>query len=376
MRTSQKPTIKEALGRSAPPPWVAQRGTNFRNALGRTHDKMPPPFVLALERLFGIVDNKMLAIIIDLNIPDLLHDQAQDATSLAERTGADPDALERVLRFLVSRDLLGRTKDGLYENNAVSDVLRADHPWSWRGWVEFFGSDWNWKIWNEAKHSVMTGESASLRALGHEFFDYVNHQDEDAGRAFNDAMAAGARMQGVVLRDSYDFSRFSHVCDVGGGTGAALSAILSANLHLQGTLFELPEVAAEAKRDLDEEGFLDRCDVVGGDFFVEVPGGCDLYLMLAVVHDWNDEPAAAILRNIRRAMPPHGKVVVVESVLLDDPYFSFAKATDLLMLVLTGSGRERSEEQFKTLFDAAGFATSRVIVLPTLFRAFELAPLP
>jgi hypothetical protein len=373
MSGAHGPTVKEAVGRSVPPAWFVERGTSFRNALGRTHGKMVPPFVLALERLFGIVDNKMLAIAVELNIPDLLHEGPRSAAQLAATTGADADALERMLRFLVSRDLLGTTKDGSFKNNAVSDVLRADHPWSWRGWVSFFGSDWNWKIWNEAKHSVMTGESGALAAFGHDFFEHVNHRDPKAGEAFNEAMEAGSRIQGVVLEDSYDFSRYRRVCDVGGGTGAVLGAILQANENLEGTLFELPEVAEAARLKVQAAGLLDRCSVVGGDFFASVPGNCDLYLMLAVLHDWDDAPAAAILRNVRAAMPADGKAVVVESVLTDDPGYSFARATDLLMLVLTGSGRERSEEDFKKLFGAAGFAT-RVIKLPTLFRAFELTP--
>ncbi len=354
-----------------PPAPVVEIANRFRNLIGRSHSKMQPPFALILERLFGLVDNKMLGLLVELKIPDLLHGTQKSAAELAGDTGTDPDALDRVLRFLVSRDLLGITSDGRYKNNATSELLREDHPYSWKGWVEFFASDWNWDIWSDAMQSVMKGGGAAETALGLPFFDYLSSHPE-AGSAFNAAMQSGSTMQGLILQEKYDFSKVQHICDVGGGTGAVLGNLLAANPQLRGTVFELPAVAEQARAYLGSLNLLDRCDAVGGDFFESVPVEADIYTLFAVIHDWGDEEAIRILRNIRAAMPSDARVLVIEGLIPEHSNYNFSKVSDLLMLVYSDSGRERKKEEFDNLFAKAGFRVNRVLKLPSLFRVFEL----
>lgn len=364
-------SAKQALGMPVPPARIVEIANRFRNLIGRSHSKMQPPFALVLERLFGLIDNKMLGLLVELEIPDLLHGSAKSAEELARDTGTEADSLNRMLRFLVSRDLLGITSDGRYENNPASDVLRRDHPYSWRGWVEFFASDWNWDIWSDAMQSLKEGGGAAEAALGMPFFDYVKG-DADAAEAFNGAMQSGSTMQGLLVQEGYDFSKTRHVCDVGGGTGAVLRNLLVAYPRMRGTLFELPAVAEQAREYLGSLSLLDRCEAIGGDFFQSVPAGADIYTLFAVIHDWGDEQAAQILCNIRVAMPPEGRVLIVEGVIPDHPHYNFSKASDLLMLVYSDSGRERTRQQFDDLFADAGFRVDRVLKLPSLFRVFEL----
>ena len=354
-----------------PPAPVVEIANRFRNLIGRSHSKMQPPFALILERLFGLVDNKMLGLLVELKIPDLLHGTQKSAAELAGDTGTDPDALDRVLRFLVSRDLLGITSDGRYKNNATSELLREDHPYSWKGWVEFFASDWNWDIWSDAMQSVMKGGGAAETALGLPFFDYLSSNPE-AGSAFNAAMQSGSTMQGLILQEKYDFSKVQHICDVGGGTGAVLGNLLAANPQLRGTVFELPAVAEQARAYLGSLNLLDRCDAVGGDFFESVPVEADIYTLFAVIHDWGDEEAIRILRNIGAAMPSDARVLVIEGLIPEHSNYNFSKVSDLLMLVYSDSGRERKKEEFDNLFANAGFRVNRVLKLPSLFRVFEL----
>jgi hypothetical protein len=332
---------------------------------------MQPPFALVLERLFGLIDNKMLGLLVELDIPDLVHTTPKSAEELARDTGADADALDRMLRFLVSRDLLGITSDGLYKNNSASDVLRRDHPYSWRGWVEFFASDWNWDIWSDAMYSLMKGSAAAEAALGSPFFDYLDGNAEASG-AFNRAMQSGSTMQGLLIQENYDFSKALHVCDVGGGTGAVLGNLLAANPSMRGTLFELPAVAEKARDHLVSLDLLDRCEVIGGDFFRSVPVKADLYTLFAVIHDWGDQQSAQILRNIRAAMPSGARVLVIEGVIPEHAHYNFSKVSDLLMLMYSDSGRERTQHEFDHLFASAGFRVARVLKLPSLFRVFEL----
>lgn len=196
MASERLPKARDAVGMRVPRPRVAAIAMKMRSRLGRAYARSAPPFGTVIERLSGMIDNKALAVAVELRIPDLLADGPQSAEDLAREAGADPDALHRLLRYLVSRELLGMTGDGRFRNNAVSDVLREDHPWSWRDWVRFFGSDWHWQIWNEAAHSVRTGKAATVAATGHEYFEYVNTVNPAAGDAFNGAMAAGSRVQG------------------------------------------------------------------------------------------------------------------------------------------------------------------------------------
>ncbi len=361
---------RSAVGLILPPPSVVAGAVRVRAAVGRVHDRMLPPAVFVLERLSGLLEVRLLAVVAELGIPDRLHELAQDAHELAGRVGADADALGRVLRFLVSRGIFTRTRDGRYANNAVTDLLRSDHPQSMRDWVLFIGSSWHGAIWNHADHSVRTGASATEAAFGTAFFEYVQHRNPAAGTQFDAAMASGSRLQADLLLRRYDFSGASSVCDVGGGTGTVLAEVLRRHVGLRGTLFDLPDVVARAGEQLADVA--DRCEIVGGDFFREVPCGHDAYLLLAIVHDWADEPAAAILTNVRRAMAPGGRAVVVESVMPDHDRPDLSKQFDVLMLVLTGSGRERTRAELEALFSAAGLRVGRDITLPNLFHAFEL----
>jgi hypothetical protein len=366
-------TARDALGAPVPPSWLARGVSRVRDALGLGRRKLAPPFIVTLEHLQGMIDNKALAVAVELEIPDRLHDRPLRADELAGDVGADADALNRLLRFLVSRGLLGITRDGRYRNNAVSNTLRSDHPWSARNWVLFFGGDWHWRIWNEAKHSFQTGKSAARAATGHEFFEYVNDVDTKAGEAFNSAMTEGSRLQGLLVVDAYDFAGVRTVCDVGGGSGAIMCDLLAANPALRGVVFDLAQLAEPARALLGSRGVADRGEFVAGDFFAAVPDGHDLYTLFAIVHDWGDEHCTTILRNIKAAMAPGARVLVTEMPVPESPAPSFAKVMDLEMLILTGSGRERTAPEYRALFGRAGFVVSREIPLPSLFTFFELA---
>ena len=359
------------MGPFVPPPSVAAGGMRARNVLGRVHDRMLPPAAFIIERLGGLVEVRMLGVVCELGVPDRLHAGPCDVASLARDAGADADALARVLRFLVSRGFFTRGRDGRLANNAVSDVLRADHPDSMRDWVLFIGASWHAQIWSNADHSVRTGRGATESAFGVPFFDYVQTQNPAAGAEFDAAMAAGSRLQAQLLVRQYDFSAVGSVCDVGGGTGTVLAEVLRGNPATRGTLFDLPSVLAKVSHELD--GVADRCALVAGDFFAEIPAGHDLYMLLAIVHDWDDERASVILENVRKAMAPGGRAIVVDSVMPDHDRADLSKQFDVLMLVLTGSGRERTKAEFDRLVAGAGLRVARDITLPNLFHVFEVA---
>jgi hypothetical protein len=354
---------RAVLGAPVVPPGSLTRGVlRFRRGLARAHRGAAPGSMRVLDGLFGLFDNRVLGLLCELDIPDRL-DAPHTAAELADATGAPPDAMERLLRFSGARGFVGVDRKGRYCANAVTVMLRRDQPGSWRGWVEFASSDWFWAAWQRADAPfASTPESGMTAATGHDFFGYLEHGPPAAGRAFHDAMEAGATMQAIALSHGLEWDGVRRVCDVGGGTGAALRVLTRLRPDLEPLLFDLPEVVAAAPAGLP---------AVGGDFFEAVPAGCDRYLLLAVVHDWDDAAAVRLLSRVRDALPAHGSVVVVENILPDRPRDEFAVASDLLMLVL-GPGRERTRAQFDAVFAESGLALARHTVLPTAFSAFEL----
>jgi O-methyltransferase domain len=349
----RSPSAADALGVPiVPPSAVTRLASRFRRGLARTRVGAAPGPLVVLEGLFGLWDNRVLGLLVELAVPELLHAGAQPVEALAVACGADADALDRVLRYAAGRGFVRRDRHGNYRANKVSDVLRADHPYSWRPWVQFAASDWFWLAWRHVGAPLRGAGTAMQAAHGAEFFEYVNQTDPHAGAAFNGAMAAGARMQGLLLRDQYDFSHVRTLCDVGGGTGTALGCLLDAFPQMRGILFDLPEVVGPLREEWATR-YGDRAEVAAGDFFAAVPAGADVYTLLAIVHDWDDARAEQILANVAAAMPPDGRVLVIEAEIPASGSDDFVNAADLLMLVLSG-GRERMHEQFERLFRRAG----------------------
>jgi SAM-dependent methyltransferase len=149
---------------------------------------------------------------------------------------------------------------------------------------------------------------------------------------------------------------------------------LTANPKLRGVIFDRTHVIERARKKIGELGLAERCSLVEGDFFKGLPRGCDAILLKHVIHDWNDEQAAAILTNCRCALQPGGKVLIVEGVYpahIDQSEISKGvTGNDVNMLVCTG-GCERSEVDFRALFDATGFAFSRIVPTPSRVSVVE-----
>jgi hypothetical protein len=246
----------------------------------------------------------------------------------------------------------------------MAKLLQSDAPASLRASVLFSCGDVHWRTWGQLGHSVRTGGTAFKHVHGMENWQYRS-EHPDANATFNAFMiSASAQVAGAVA-SAYDFSRFGRLVDVGGGLGQLLSTTLAATPSLRGILFDQPHVVANAGGLAAKAGVADRCEMVGGSFFDSVPGGADAYILSRVIHDWDDERSVAILENCRRAMGPHGTLLLVEEVIPPGDTPSYGKLMDLNMLVSPG-GQERTEAEYRTLFETAGFALTQI--LPTRSR--------
>ena len=336
--------------------------------------QVPPPFAL-FGMVTGYYVSRAIYVVARLGIADHLSEGPRRVADLAEGTGTHAPSLKRVLRLLASVGVLTEEADSRFALTAIGDSLRANVPGSMRAAALLFGGVTQ-QAWGELQHSVETGEPAFHRVFGMDPFDYMaQHPDEAAN--FDAAMADFTKHIAAAVVAAYDFSQFRRIVDVGGGNGALLAGILKASPSLAGVLFDLPQVADRAIAPMRELGLADRCEIVGGDFFKTVPADGDAYLLKHVIHDWDDDRAAEILKSCRRASGAEAKLLILEGVYpprIDQSDESRgAAANDVNMLVCTG-GRQRSDAEFRSLYEAAGFRLTRILPTQTPVKVIEGIP--
>ena len=337
---------------------------------------LTPEQFQTLNRLIGGYRvSRAIAVVVGLGIPDLLAGGPRAVDDLAQATETHAGALYRVLRLLAGMDLFEETAPRQFRLTPLGHGLRTDIPGSMGAMALMHLDSAKWRSWGDLLYSVQTGEMAFPHVHSVEIFDYLRQHPDDAN-VFQQAMTANTARSGAAITQVYDFSGVERIIDVGGGHGLFLATILQAYPALRGVLFDQPEVVAGASAILAAAGVADRCEIVGGDFFAEIPQGGDIYLLRQIIHDWDDERATLILANCRRAMPSTGKVLVVEGVISEDYQQSLpVLQLDLEMLVNYG-GRQRTEDEYRALFAAAGFQLGKVIPLndPGQFSIFEALP--
>jgi hypothetical protein len=204
--------------------------------------------------------------------------------------------MHRLLRALAAFDVVKDLGAERFELTPVGDCLRADAPNSIRSLILMTASQTWWQVFGGLEACVRTGQNAYqvLSGLESSFAYYAKHPDE--ARVFDDAMSANSALVGATAAKTYDFSAASRIVDVGGGQGKVLASVLKAHSNLRGILFDLPRVVAGAPEFLTKEGVADRCEAIGGDMFVSVPTGGDVYVLSHIIHDWDDEHSVKILQ--------------------------------------------------------------------------------
>ncbi len=308
------------------------------------------------DMLVGFMRTQALSVIAKLGVADVLTSTPMDVSEIARRVSAHEPSLYRLLRFLATEGVFAEVEPRRFTETALSNGLRTDAPVTARWLAIMLGSE-QYRSWGDALHSFMTGEPAFDQIYGSGFFDYLA-EHPDASGTFDRAMAAGSQGRVADLL-SYDWTGIERVADIGGGNGAALGVVLASNPHLRGVLFDLPTVVVAADEVLRDAGVLDRCDIVGGDFFTDSLPPADVYVLSQILHDWNDERASAILRNCRRTLADDGRLLLVEGIVPDGPEPDFGKLFDLHMLVLVG-GKERTESEWRALLAQERFEFRQV----------------
>jgi O-methyltransferase domain len=305
----------------------------------------------------------MIHTICRCGIPDLLADGARTTKELAEHSDTAPDVLRRLLRALVPSGLFIEAADDKWGLTPMGEWLRPDRQGSLHPLAIYTSEPWMRRAWEQLEHGVRTGAVPFDVANGAPFFEYLDRHP-DARGVFDSVMATYQTQRLTALADAYDWGKFGHIVDVGGGHGVLLFSLVRACPTLGGTVFDLPHIAAVAERHAAWEGLADRVKAVAGNFLTDIPPTGDALLLSRILHDWPDEACVRILRGCRAAMTSAGELLILERVIEVGSGQRTEKEADVHMHVVLG-GKERTRTEFARLLTVACFSLERVVETST-----------
>jgi hypothetical protein len=329
-----------------------------------TLKEAPPPTAVFTQLLFGKQVAYSLAAVAHIGVADHMSTRFVSVDELAEKVGAQPAALFRVMRLLASVGVFDEEPGQRFALTSVGQLLKSDAPCSLRYLAMFFGDEWSTRAYQYIVDCIRTGCDGVTRAYGKHAFDFLAERPDQA-ETFHRAMTNFSATAAEAVLEAYDFSGIKRLADVGGGHGALLGAILRRYPQMEGVLYDLTEVVRGVDLSRQFDGCDDRIRLESGSFFEKVPSQCDAYLMKHIIHDWSDEHCRNILSLIRQQLPSGGRVLVCEMVVPEDFGPAPAKMLDIEMLVMTVGGKERTIEEFGSLFSSADLRLGRVVPTKT-----------
>ncbi len=319
------------------------------------------------EMAGGYILSRCLHVIAFLGISDVLGDDPLTAAEIASPLNVSPEALDRILHLLSAYGVFQVVGDK-YMQTPLSELLKSDHPNSLRLNICNLGLPINWAAYQELGYALQTNHSATEKVAPGGYWDYLAKNPIEIS-VFNLAMEGKSRGYIAGILASYDFSSYDLIGDIAGGHGHLLRAILECYPHANGVLFEQPQVIDEVQALATE-----RFALESGDFFHDTLPSCDLYLLMEILHDWDDQNCLAILKAIRRSMYSHSKLLVIERILPDNPGPDWTKTLDIHMLALFG-GKQRTRNEYEALLNLAGFSMECEIDTAAEVSILEAVPI-
>ena len=324
-----------------------------------------PGFMQVMQVTTSFWTSRCLHVVAELGVADLIDGEPQSNEALAKASGTQPNALYRILRVLASVGIF-EWRNGAWQHTDASRFLRSDHPGSLRDYIRMLGLPEFWNAFGDLDHSLQTGEPAFNKRHPEGVFRYLG-QHPEVSRIFDAAMTSKSHGDIAAILPAYNFSEFGCIADIAGGRGHLLRAILKTSLKTQGVLFDQPHVVAGVT---PEEG--EKLTKIGGNFFVDAMPKADAYLVMNIIHDWPDAECIKILGGIRRAMPMHAKVLVIETIVPPTPGPHLSKELDIVMMALPG-GMERTREEYEALAAKSALRVQRVVDTMSPYSILEMA---
>jgi hypothetical protein len=331
----------------------------------------PPPLAM-MQLLFGKQLTYALSGVARLGVADHMAREAKPIEDIAADAGAHGPSLYRVMRMLASFGVFKEGPPRHFALTPVGELLKSDAPGSLRFMAMMFGEEFSTRAYEHIAACLRTGGDGVSEAYGKHIWEVLAERPSQC-ETFQNAMTNSTSVAAEAIVGAYDFSGIARLADVGGGHGLLLAAILRANPHLQGVLFDRPEVVASVPKDRIAD-LVGRIAIESGSFFERVPQGCDAFIMKHIIHDWSDEHCRTILSLMREALPAHGRVLLCEMVITDEPGPTPAKMLDIEMLVMTVGGKERSKQEFADLFSSCGLELSRIVPTGRPLSVIEAVP--
>ncbi|UCG12371.1 MAG: methyltransferase domain-containing protein [Deltaproteobacteria bacterium] len=305
-----------------------------------------------LEEVRGFLKSRIILTAAELDLFTLLELQGASAEDLSKDLECDKRALTRLLDCLVVLRLLSK-EDGTYSTTERGELLSSKHPRTELPMVLHMSG--LWQMWGGLTETVRTGKNPERKP--------ISERGKDSLKAFINAMHVVGRTLSREIADSYNLEPFRRLLDIGGATGTYTMAFLEKNPNMTAVLFDLPDVIPMANDRLEEEGLLDRVELVAGDFYeADLPAGCDLALLSAIIHQNSPEQNIDLYRKIHQALVPGGKVLIRDHVMDADrthpPQGAFFAIN---MLVNTEGGDTYTFDDIKEALEAAGFVEVKMV---------------
>lgn len=324
-------------------------------------ENLPPP----PQVLWGLINSNVVArcvqVVAEYGVADALADGSLTAAEIAANTGLNADALGRMLRLLTAHGVFSDA-GGSYSNSPLSELLRSDHPQSMRSFAKMMNLPVFLDSFAGLTETAKTGKPVMSFAGFMEYFAANPEQSQ----TFNAAMADKSRAVIPAVLEAYNFSPFNVIADIGGGRGHLLRNILERTPSASGVLFDLPHVVAESQ--ISDPA--DRLQLQPGDFFSDPLPAADAYLLMEVIHDWNDEDSIKILSAVRSSAPAGARLLIIEALVSEDAGPDLSKVLDIIMLTVTG-GQERTPSQYDSLLSRSGFRLEKIVPTPSQYSIIE-----
>lgn len=352
-----------------PPVWVFSIISSMRNFLKKLYYSFVPPSMAVFEKTQGFWIAKAISVACELNLAEIIGGKEKTVEEIARQSSTDADALYRLMRALASEGVFEETTTRMFKNNKFSNAL-TDQQDNLKYMIMHQLNPTNWEVVNELKYSVSSGNNAAQKLLGTDIFTHLQNSPEK-NELYNKAMSETSRLSSAAIVSAYNFEGITTLADLGGGEGRLLYTILQKNPSMKGILLDQAHVVKTAAKLADNCGVTDRVKIVPGSFFELIPAGANAYILKNILHAFDDNTCITLLKSVYDELNPNGKILVIETVIKKDNKAAFGKILDLQMLLGTEKGKERTEEEFKYLFEEAGFKLTRIVKTISPFCIIE-----
>ena len=324
------------------------------------------------QLLFGKQMTYCLSGVARFGVADHMSATPMAVEEIAGKTGAHAPSLYRVMRMLASMGVFKEERGKRFALTPAGELLKSDAPGTMRYHAMMLGDEWTMRAYEHFTDCLRTGQNGVSKAYGRHLFDVLAERPERSD-TFQAAMTSSSTIEGKAVIGAYDFSGIKRLADLGGGHGVLLASILRRYPQMQGVLFDRAEIIAGIPKD-QFTGCEGRINIEGGSFFERVPDGCDAYIMKHIIHDWDDEQCRTTLKLMRDKLPTDGRVLVCEMVVTDEPGPTSAKLLDIMMLVITMGGKERTKDEFAELFASSGLRLNCIVPTEGPICVIEAVP--